>query len=234
MSVLSVCREAAVKLNQTRPASIFSSTDSFALELSVAANEAARAVMKAKEWNKLKTLATMTGDASTTSFALPADYDRMLVKGKVHSANWQNASFVKADDEDDWLYSQDLELTGNPGKWIILGGRFQVFPAMSASETARFYYISKYVVALTGSTTGSKATFTTDTDEFILSEEVLKLGIIWRWRANKRQEYAEDMTNFEIAIAEEMGADKGSNILTIGRRRMPAEASLVYPGTIVP
>jgi hypothetical protein len=233
MTVLTACREAAVKLNQTVPTSVFTSTDPFAAELALAANEAAEAIMKAKEWQKLKTLATMTGDGSTTSFALPTDYDRMLVKGSVHSVSWQNAAFTKAEDEDDWLYTGDLDLTGTPGKWIILGGRFQILPAMPVGETARFYYISKNVVALSAADAGSKVAFTLDSDVLVLPEKLLRLGIVWRWRSNKRMEYAEDMQNFEIACSEEMGSDKGSNVITIGRRRLPAE-TIAYPGTITP
>jgi hypothetical protein len=43
--VLTACQEAAVKLNQTRPTSVFSTSDPFARELALAANEAAEAVV---------------------------------------------------------------------------------------------------------------------------------------------------------------------------------------------
>jgi hypothetical protein len=234
MTVLTACREAAVKLNQTVPTSVFTSTDAFAAELALAANEAAEAIVAAKEWQKLKTLATMTGDGAATSFALPSDYHRMLVNGVVHSATWQNSPFTKARDEDDWIYTGDLAQAGTPGKWIILGGRFQVLPAMPVGETARFYYISRNVVAATAGGAGTKTAFTVDTDELILPERLLRLAIVWRWRSNKRMEYAEDMQNFEIACAEEMGADKGSNILMIGRQRWPADVRTAYPRALGP
>lgn len=231
MTVLSACQEAAVKLNQTRPGSLFSTSDPLALELALAVTEAAEAILNAHDWQKLKTLATLTGDATTLSFNLPADYDRMLKKADVHSASWQNARFTPAKDEDDWLYINDIGINATPGVWIILGGQFRVFPAMPVGETARFYYVSNLIVApATGS---NKATFTLDSDTFRLSEKLLRLGVVWRWRSNKRMEYAEDMANFETALAEEIGKDKGSHILTVGRRRGHA-AEYAYPGTITP
>lgn len=234
MTVLSACQQAAVKLNQTVPTSIFSSTDSLAAELALAANEAAEAILGGYDWQKLRTLATFTGDGATEAFSMPADYKRMLKKAKVHSTTWQNALFVAATDEDDWLYTKDIGITGTPGKYIILGGQFQIFPAMPVGETARFYYISNLTISASGSTTLTKTAFTADSDGFFIDEKLLRLGIVWRWRANKRMEYAEDLSNFEIAMAEEYGSDKGSKILHVGRVRVPASVDIAYPGTITP
>jgi hypothetical protein len=172
------------------------------------------------------------GDGVSEAFSLPTDYDRMLKKAVVHSTTWQNAKFVAAKDEDDWLYTKDIGIAGTPGKWIILSGQFQVFPAMAVGENARFYYISNKICGPVGTLT--KTSFTDDSDTLFINEKLLRLGIIWRWRANKRMEYAEDMSNFEIAMAEVYGADKGSKLLTVGRQRIPGGVDIAYPGTITP
>ena len=226
MTVLTACQEAAVKLNQSRPSSIFSTSDPFAAELALAANETAEAILSAYDWQKLTTLGTITGDGSATAFDLPSDYDRMVKKASVHSATWQNSSFGPAVDLDGWLYSTDVGFSGTPGDWIIFGGQFQVTPAMPVGETARFYYISNLIV---GATPANKTSFTADSDTFRLSEKLLRLGVVWRWRSNKRMEYAEDLSNFEIAISEEIGKDRGSKILTVGQRRSPWNVTNAYP-----
>lgn len=231
MTILSVCREAAVKLNQSQPSSVFSTPDALATELAFAATEAAEAILNAHDWQKLKTLATLVGDATKLAFNLPTDYDRMLKKADVHSASWQNARFSPAKDEDDWIYINDIGINATPGVWIILGGQFRVFPAMPVGETARFYYVSNLIVAPNSG--ANKAAFTLDSDTFRLSEKLLRLGVVWRWRSHKRMEYAEDMANFETALAEEIGKDKGSRILTVGTRR-GRDAEMAYPGTITP
>lgn len=232
MTILTACQEAAVKLNQPRPTSVFSTSDAFANELVLAANETVEAIVGGYDWQKLTTLATFTGDGTTEAFDLPSDYVRMIKKAKVHSATWQNAAFTAAADEDAWLYAKDTSIVGTPGIWIILGGQFQVFPAMAVGETARFYYISNLAVAPNSG--ANKATFTLDSDTLRFSEELLRLGIVWQWRANKRMEYAEDMQNFEITMAQIYGADKGSSILTVGRRRISSSVDIAYPGMITP
>ncbi|RYG08344.1 MAG: hypothetical protein EOO07_25790 [Chitinophagaceae bacterium] len=62
----------------------------------------------------------------------------------------------------------------------------------------------------------------------------MKLAMIWQWRANKGLNYAEDLANYEDALASLIGADKGSNILTMGTQRMPADWEYAFPGSIIP
>lgn len=231
MTVLAAAQLAGIALLGRKPGSLFS-TDQFGLELGQLATEAASAIAQYYDWQKLKKLKTYSGDGSTIAFDLPPDYDRMLKKGYIHSQMWRTRNFRKAVDEDEWLLLQDINLAGTPGVWIILGGQMQFFPALPATETARHYYISNLIVGTGDGQPGTKAAFTADGDNFVLSERLLKLALIWRWRAQKRLEYSEDMTNYEIALAEEVTKDRGSKVLIVGPERYPSDASAPYPGTL--
>jgi hypothetical protein len=228
MTVLTACQEAAIELNQAQPSSLFSSADPFAVELRRQANKSAKAIGRAYEWQSLNALQTMTGDGSTTSFALPSDYDRMPVNGQVLTSQL-SIGLRKVRDVNAWLNLQIYPQLGVPGYWIILGGAMQILPALASGVTAKFYYIKNTVV--TGA--APQTAFLLDTDTFNLPESLLTLDIIWRWRAQKRQEYAEDMRNFEIALAEETAKDKGSRTITVGQQRMPVDADLPHPAIVV-
>jgi len=223
MTVLTACAEAAVELNQPEPTSLFTSPDTFGKELRLQANKAAVAIAQAYDWQRLLTLGTLTGDASATAFALPSDYDRMPKKGQLHSQSFQASTFRKATDLDEWIYLTDTDLSASPGNWIIIGGQMNISPAMAVGETARFYYITNQIVA------GAKTAFTADADTFLLPERLLVLGIVWRWKSSKGREYSEAMANYETALSEEIGKDRGSNILTVGRQRSSVNASFAYP-----
>src|SRR6185312_7607658 len=210
MSILQVCQDAAVELNQPKMTSVFSSTDPFVAELLLQAKETAQALLKEEhDWRDLTKLATLQGDATTIQFPLfgvggnAPDFVRMVKNGKLHSLRFRNATFRKARDLDEWLYLNDSLLVGSPGNWILLGGAMQIFPPMPINDTARFYYVSNLIV--NGAT--SSADFKADSDTFVLDERMLRLGIIWRWRAAKRMEYAEDLQNYEIAKQAAMGND---------------------------
>lgn len=231
MTVLAAAQEAGTLLLGRAPNSLFS-TDQFGRELGALANEAALAVAEYYDWQKLKILKSYPGNGSAIAFDLPTDYGRMLKTAKVHSSTWKTANFRRARDEDEWVYLQDTNISGTPGVWILLGGQLQIFPPMPSTETARHYYISNKIVALSDGAAGSKPKFTLDTDAFVLSERLLKLALMWRWRSTKRMEYSEDLSNYEIALAEEVAKDRGARTITVGTQRVPSGVSIAFPGII--
>jgi hypothetical protein len=227
MTVLTACQEAAIELNQAQPDSLFSTTDQFALELRTQANKSAKAILKRYDWQKFTALKTLTGDDSTTSFALPDDYDRMPKKASVLTSQFASP-LSRARDMDLWLDLQLRPTIGLPGFWIILGGTMQILPALETDVTANFYYIKNKII-----NSGVKTAFTADADTFDLPERLITLDVVWRWRAQKRKDYAEDMRNFELALAEEMANDKGSRVLTVGRQRIGVDAEFAHPTIVI-
>lgn len=227
MTLLTAAQSAAIRLIGRKPTTFFSSTAPFELEITDLANEVARDVMKANDWRSITKLKQMTGDGTTVGFDLPSDYDRMLVKGEVHSASCTTWSFQPAPDLDFWRNLLNGLGSANPGFWIILEGQMQFQPVVASGETAQFYYISKNVVRDENSVL--KQTFTTDSDSFVFDERLLTLGLIWRWRAQKRLEYAEDMANYEKALAEIIGRDKGSRVISVGQPTWPGSVGMAYP-----
>lgn len=230
-TVLDVCRSASLRLVGTRPTTIFSSTGQIEAELADLANETAAAIAKVNDWQALTRLATLQGDGSATAFTLPTDFDRMPVKSDVHSGSWQYYRYRPARDLDQWLDFQTYLTMGVPGAWIILDGQMNVRPAMGVSEQAKFYYVStSYAKSAQGV---AQTAFKADDDTFVLDGRLLTLGLIWRWRAQKRQEYAEDLRNYEIALSEEIGRERGSRVLTIGGRSGSGlDVRMAYPGAL--
>lgn len=230
MSILSTLQSASVLLLGQKPASFFSTPNQTAMELVEVANEAATDIAKRHDWAALTKLHTITGDGVATSFPLPADYDRMPLKAALISSQFQ-FQLKRARDLDQWLDFQTRPVVGAPGYWILLDGAMQVLPAFPNGNTARFYYISNEIVDKGGA---GEASFSSDTSTFKLPERLLKLAVIWRWRALKRLEYGEDMQNFEIALSQEIARDKGARTLVLGAARMPFDVEFAFPGSIIP
>lgn len=225
MTILDQLQSAAVRLVGRKPTVFFSSQKPFEMELSELATDVAAEIMKAHDWQRLLALHDINGDGISTSYPLPADYDRMPLKGEIHSSSWNTWRYTPARDLDQWLdFTSGMGIV-SPGAWIILGGALQVWPA--TSDAIRFYYVSKNVAR--SASNAPQAAFTSDTDRFVLPERLLTLGLIWRWRSQKRLEYAEDMANYERALAQEVARDKGSRILVSGNGRFPADVTVAYP-----
>lgn len=229
MSVLTAMQSAAARLEGRRPTAFFASQETFEVELSDLSTETAVAIMKYHDWRKLTKKHTLTGDGTTTEFDLPEDYDRMLVKGDVHSTTWSLYRFTRVFDLDEWEDFHNIMPAGVPGAWIMLGGKIHIYPAMASGEEAVFYYVSNSI-AYNEAAVEYKAAFTTDDDVFQLDERLLTLGLIWRWRAQKKLEYAEDMRNYEIALSEAVARDKGSRMIAPPRSRGGfSDLRLAYP-----
>lgn len=222
MPIREAMQSAAVRLVGRRPNGFFTSTEPFEVEISDLVTETAVAIMRVNDWQKLTKLNSVTGDGATIGWALPADYDRMPVSGEVHSATWETWRYTQVENLDQWLDIQTGLVTLNPGFWAILGGQFQVYPPLPTGETAKFYYISKNIAE-------DKAAFTSDDDEFLLDNRLLTLGLIWRWRAQKRMEYAEDLQNYEIALSELAAKDSAKRPIRRRGWANPGRVRIAYP-----
>jgi hypothetical protein len=93
-------------------------------------------------------------------------------------------------------------------------------------ELVQFNYLQRNCVHLASG--GFNDAFVGDTDVYVLDERLLKLGMIWQWKANKGSPYAEDMATFMDAVARASGADKPSPII-VDRWLISAGARPSYP-----
>lgn len=229
MTILSVVQEAAVRLGLAVPSVLYSGTTDELVELQKFVNEVAKDIASGHDWQELKGIATITGDGSTTAWSLPTDYDRQIKDAKLHSSAW--ATPLKHQmSADEWLHDEVQSFDTVVNRWIIYGGQIHVKPALASAATAKYFYVSNKIVDDNGGT--PKTDFDADTDTFRLDERLLKLGLIWYWKAAKGQAYAEDMATFEAYKQRLISNDAGSKKITVGRVRMPDDAEYAYPTSV--
>jgi hypothetical protein len=230
MTALTVFQEVCPVIGLAVPNAVMASTDREHLELGALANEMATRIARAHEWQILNTVETITGDGTTLDWALPDDYDRMLTKSQVWSSALSSA-LTPIPDADHWLGLDVQAFDFVLNAWIIYGGQIHIKPALATDVTAKFFYQSNLIV---DAASGPNATtFVADGDTFRLSERLLKLGMIWQWKANKGQAYAEHMATYEEELSRLATRDRGSYMLKIGRRRWPRDTKVAYPQNIV-
>lgn len=234
MTVLSACQSAAVRLIGRKPQTVFSSTEQTVVEIADLVTEVAVDIMKGHDWQALTKIYQIAGDGSATSYPLPGDYDRMVLGQGVSDANSWFWNYTQVPDLDTWMKIQNGFYLGvvAPGWWMLLQGAFQFQPAPAVGATASVPYISKNF-GLDKEGTPISA-FAADTDTFLLDERLLTLGLIWRWRAQKRLEYAEDMQTYEIALSQAQARDKGPLVIRSSSRRAPGNLAVGWPWTLGP
>lgn len=229
MSLLTVVQGVCAGVGVTVPSTIVAgvSNDRTKQEMLSLANEMAqRIAYDTRDWTLFRSTQTMTGNGTKTAFDMPADFKRMLLTANVWRSSSTLAPMSFVPDTDEWLNRRSRNYYNAYGEWTILGGQMLIAPAMGAGVTAYYAYMSKNCIALTSG--GYANEFMADTDTFRLDERLLKLAMIWQWKANKGTSYAEDMGTYGDALSVAMGHDSPAPIM-IGRKPMSANAKVAYP-----
>ena len=231
MTILSVVRDVCAVTGVALPSSIFSgiANNRTMQEMSSLANEMAqRIAYDLRDWTFLKRSQTFVGDGSTLQFNLPANFKRLLLTTDV----WRSTSALHPmqfiPDLNEWIQRRALNRFSAWGEWTIVGGQMWIWPVMETGTSAQFAYLDKNCVSLAAGGYGDS--FLADADSFALDERVLKLGMIWQWKAQKGSAYAEDMGTYGDALTNAMGHDSPSPIIVGRRPRSDASTvNVAYP-----
>jgi hypothetical protein len=227
--ILSVVKDVCATVGVLVPQSVFSgiSGNRTMQEMLALANETAQAIAyDNRDWTTLKTTVTYTGDGVTSAYDLPANYKRMLLTSNVWRESSTQTPMTFVPDLDEWLIRRADDWNTAQGEWTMYGGQIHFWPMLESGETAYFAYLDKNCVTLNGGGVGDA--FLNDADSFRLDERVLKLGMIWRWKAQKGSPYAEDLSNYGDAVAVAQGHDSPSPII-VGRMPISASVRASYP-----
>ena len=229
MTILSVVKDVCAVVGVTLPQSMFSGITSNRTmqEMLALSNEMAqRIAYDTRDWTRLKKVFTMTGDGVVAAFDLPANYKRMLLTANVWRSTNTLTPMMFVPDTDEWLNRRVRGMTNSVGEWTIIGNQILIYPILALGETSYFAYLDKNCIALNGG--GAGDLFMNDADSYLLDERVLKLGMIFQWKAQKGAPYAEDMGTYGDALTNVMGRDSPAPII-IGRKPISANARVAYP-----
>ena len=131
--------------------------------------------------------------------------------------------------DEQWQHRKAINATGPRYCYRIRGGKLLVSPAAAASHTWAFEYVSKnWILGADGTT--YKQYFTLDTDTLLLPDELLLMGLRWRWRKEKGLAYAEDFRTYEMQVKDALGRDGGKPRLSMDN----AGDRGIQPGIFMP
>jgi hypothetical protein len=235
MSVLQVIKDVCATVGVLLPQSVFSGiagNRTMQEMLSLANEMAQRIAYDNRDWQTLRASTTIVGDGVAESFALPENYKRLMLTSNLWRGTYTEPMTFVAD-HDEWIRHNradgwDSAIGG--GSWTFSGGRLYLMPVLALDEVVSFAYLDKNCVALASGGYGDR--FIADGDSFRLDERLLKLAMIWQWKAQKGSPYAEDMGTYGDALAVAMGHDQPAPIL-IGRRPISANARVAIPSQTI-
>lgn len=226
MTLKTAVDSATIRTVGNVPVAVFGSTEQVSLEMADLATEVATDIAESYDWRALTKEALFTGNGVIDSFPIPADYDRMTINNGIRDMkNWFWGYFPFDDVNQYYMMKENGFSLLSPGGWIILNGAFNFVPAPTG--TAQFPYVSNHIARSNDGTT--KAAFTADSDTFILSERLLILGLIWRWKSQKGLDYGEDQAIYDKALSHEQYKDRGQRSYRHGMSNTWGRGRIAWP-----
>lgn len=202
MSLLATIQRFCRRTNITVPASVVGSTDPQAAQLYAMLEEEGSDLSGRGSWQVLTLEATHTTLAAESQGTIQniASGNFRYIKNNTMWDRTENLPVAVIDGQD-WQAEKGFASTSPRYRARIRGNELIVTPTPPAGNTWAFEYVSwNWIVAADGVT--KKQYFTSDTDEFLLPEPILQMGLRWRWKKEKGFEYAEDFRTYELMVAD--------------------------------
>jgi hypothetical protein len=217
MTVLSIVQSVMGRLSLTQPSIVVTSPDRNVQQMFALLVEEAESLSKAGSpagWQSLQAeheFITVAAEEQTNT-PIPADLRRFVPDSFFNRST--NRKLTGPLTPQQYQAAQVWpQLTAPYLAFRERQGSFLINPVPPAGETIAYEYISSYWAK--SSADQPKAMFTADDDTSYLDEELLKLGLRWRWKQAKGLDYAEDMETYERAVSLALGDDAGSGALDI-------------------
>lgn len=229
MSLLTIVQCATDIIGLPRPTAVITSTDQTVRTLLALVNREGKNLAKLRNtwgggWTILEKEHTFTVTDGDEDYAFPADFGQLIF-----DTAWNRTTF--------------FELRGSlsPQQWQIARSGLVASPALrlryrikrasgstreffldpiptATGDTVVYEYVSNQWVSNAAGDTFRTA-FAADDDTSLLDEDLLEMGLVWRFKQSKGLAFAAELAEYEIERDRRIAADPGPTKLFNARRR---------------
>jgi len=208
LTCLQIVQTACKRIGILSPNAAVTATDQKIIQLVSLAEEEGQELATRYAWEALQVEATFTTVAAqvqTTLAAITTGFD-YIVNDTIWNRTLRRPVYGPKSQQD-WQEAKANQINGPFNSFRIIADAINFYPNPVAGQTCAFEYQSRnWVNTSTGSTSD---TWTNDADTPKLDGQLMVLGIIWRWKAAKGLDYAEDYAKYERRVADATGRDAG-------------------------
>lgn len=231
MTALSLVQSVCARVGIPKPTTAVSSTDTQVQQIVELANEEGRELAKRPTygWTKMMREATFTTVATEIQGSVDtiAPGLSLIINDTIWNRDLRRPIFGPLTPQR-WQQLKAMNVTGPWNQFRIIGESLKFIPAPTAGQSCYFEYVSAHWcydpnTAVTGSA------FVQDTDLTYLDEELMILGVIWRWKAAKGLPYAEDFNKYERQVIDAIARDGSKDVLNMAGVRYD-----LMPGITIP
>jgi hypothetical protein len=127
----------------------------------------------------------------------------------------------------EWQVNKATQSTSPFYEYRVRNGRLLFSPALPASHSIAFEYVSSYFIQDESSV--AKEYWSADTDTFLLPDMIALAWLRWKWKSEKGLEYAEDFRKYELIVAAYLLRNDSPQAADLSGQRKSMQ-----PGVLVP
>jgi len=205
MSLLTLVQAACDRLGIQVPGAVMSSGDDIIRVMRALATQEGRELARRVAWQNLTKESNFTTVAAEAQpGAIPADFDRFI-------------------NETAWNYTQNRSLIGpvDPEQWQQLKASLVGPPWLHFRQRGNAFLIIPNPPA-NGDGLGEADAWANDANTALLNEELITLGIIWRWLKRNRLPYNDELQEYQAQVNQAIGRDGGKRTVSMGGQYDPA------------
>ena len=210
MALLDMVQSAARRVGIPVPNVVATATDATVLLLLELAQEEGRQLARFGDWRVLRKEKTFTTVAAETQTDTPIPTDfagfidetfwnrsrREMLWGPATAQEWQS-----------WKAQNSFPIYGT---YYLRGTSLLMNPTPTAGETCAYEYRSSYWCQSSGGT--AQEYWQADTDTGILSEYLMALGLVWRFKQSRGMEWQPDFAKYEFEVNQALAKDQPRRI----------------------
>lgn len=220
MSLLDICQTVATEAGFGSMSSIIGNNDEIAQLLLSLSNRTGQ-LLRWRAWQVLQKEATITTIAGTEYYPKPSDLLRIIqdtmwdrtnywkMRGSLTPLEWQ-------------VYKSGLAQVTARKRFRLWNNLIYVFPIPEVDGDEFVYeYVSKYWVVddIAAPSPQYRTHFQSDSDQSLINEELISLGVLYRFLERKGFAYQEAKDEFNRQLDVEFGVDTPKEILNMGAPR---------------
>ena len=220
MSLLTLIQGAADIVGLSRPAAVISSTDPAVRRMLALANVEGQELAKRHEWTTLireATWTTLAAESQGTLASIASDLDQENGARIVNETIWNRTAQRRMNgplSSRRWQRLKAASVTGPYSEYRIRNGILYLIPAPTAGQTGAFEYITKYWCQ--SSASAGRSAWAADDDTGVLSEHLMKLGVVWRFKQSNEMSWENDYQIYNIAVQQAIAHDGTKATLDLG------------------
>ncbi len=230
MTLLSIINDVQDRTDLPRSGAVIGSTDQNTRQLLALANEHGRSLVRDYPWRRLISQETYTTTATEIQTAFfPASFSRLI-----DNSMWNQSRLVPMIGpltSQEWQTIKVTTISSLYPVWRQAATlrEIQIMPTPAAGETIAYDCVNNDWVSLAAGGSGTR--FVNDSDSPFLDEELMILGIKWRWLKHKQLDWQPAKMEYDGVARQLMAADGAHRTISMAKG---AEFNVEPPEPIIP